>query len=89
MRLVQVQEPIKVVHTARTFVPQTFTWRSRQHHVWKIDGVKAERIGHAQGAAHRRVFSIQTHRGMRCSISYNEMKKRWRLETMNTKGAST
>ena len=89
MRLVQVQEPIHVTDVAaRTFVPQTFTWRARQHQVWKIDGVKDERIDRAEGPALRRVFSIRTHTGMRCSISYDELRKRWRMETVNPKGVS-
>ena len=89
MRLVQVQEPIHVTDVAaRTFVPQTFTWRARQHQVWKIDGVKDERIDRAEGPALRRVFRIRTNTGMRCSISYDELRKRWRMETVNPKGVS-
>jgi hypothetical protein len=88
MRLVQVQEPIHVIYAARTFVPKTFTWRARQHQVRKIDGVKDERIERAKGPVIRRVFRIQTHTGMRCSISYDELRRRWRMETVNPKGES-
>ena len=88
MRLVQVQEPIRVTHTARPFVPQTFTWRARQHQVWKIDGVKNERIEHAHGSVIRSVFRIRTNSGMRCSISYDDLRKRWLMETVNPKGES-
>ncbi len=86
MRLVKVQEPIRVVHSARSRMPKSFTWRTRQHQVWKIDGFKQESIDRAQGLAKRRVYRVQTYSGLRCSLSYDEARNRWRIETISPKG---
>jgi hypothetical protein len=86
MRLLQVQEPIYRVHSSRSLVPQAFIWRTRQHRVRKIDEVKDEMIERAQGSAIRRIYRLQTHTGMRCSISYDERRQYWRMETVHPKG---
>jgi hypothetical protein len=86
MKLVQVQEPIHVIHSSRTFVPQAFTWRARRYRVWKVDRVKDERIESLRGSADRRVFQIRTHRGLQCSISYDGLRKRGQIESVNPKG---
>ena len=86
MRLVKVQEPIRVVHASGSYVPQTFTWRAREHRVWKVEAVKDESIDRADGPLKRRIFQIRTHSGMQCSISFSELRKRWRLETIHPKG---
>jgi hypothetical protein len=89
MSLVQVREPIRVTHASNAKVPHTFTWRARQHRIWKIEGVKDEKIERAQGLAYRRLFQIRTERGMRCSISYDGHRNRWRMEAVISKGGSS
>lgn len=86
MRLVQVREPIRVVQSSGSVVPEAFTWRARQHRIWKVDGVTDELKEQAQGLVNCRIFQIRTHGGLRCSISYDEFRKYWRLETIIPQG---
>ncbi len=86
MKLVQVYEPIQVNRSPRSILPQSFTWRARSHRVWKIDRVLEQSVERLRGPAKRRVYQIRTHRGLRCSISHDEQRNRWLLETVNAGG---
>ena len=86
MRLLEVGEPITVVHTGHSSLPQAFTWRAQQHRVWKIETFQDERVERAQGIVNRRVIKLRTHTGMRCSISYDEGKGRWRMDAVHPGG---
>jgi hypothetical protein len=82
MRYLQVHEPISVVRLKYAHFPQAFTWRARQHRVWKIEQLSDERFEQFGGLTHRRIFKVQTHTGLRCSISFDERRGRWRMESV-------
>jgi hypothetical protein len=83
MRLMQVHEPIRAVRCSYEHIPEAFTWRARQHRVWKIETFHDERLEQLGGVTHRRIFKLQTHTGLRCSISYDAQRGRWRMESIH------
>lgn len=86
MRRLWVSEPIRVIHSPEAFVPKSFTWRAQEHRVWKVEAVQDERIERMRGAVNRKVYKVRTHRGMRCSISYDELRKRWQIDSVSLQG---
>jgi hypothetical protein len=82
MRSLQVHEPIRVVHSEYEQFPQAFTWRARQHRVWKIEQLTEKGFDNFDGLTRRRIFKVQTHTGLRCSISYDERRDRWSMESV-------
>lgn len=87
MRLLQVHEPIRVSQTQNSLVPKAFTWRAQQHRVRVIEGFQDERIELVEGMVNRRTYRLRTHTGLRCSISYDERRQLWRIDSIHPKGA--
>ena len=87
MRAYQVQEPIKVVQADYAAVPKAFTWRARQHRVWKVEALRDEWLDRAQGNSRRKVYHVRTHKGLSCSISFDEERGKWQMETVHARGA--
>ena len=86
MRLLHVHEPIRVSQSPQTLVPKAFTWRARQHRVRVIESFQDERIELMHGMVNRRTYKLRTHTGLRCSISYDERRQLWRMESVHPKG---
>lgn len=86
MRLLQVHEPIRVSQSEKALVPKAFTWRAKQHRVRVIESFQDERIELVQGMVIRRTYKLRTHTGMHCSISYDERRQLWRMESVHPKG---
>jgi hypothetical protein len=83
MRMLAVHEPISVKRSQHSHAPMAFTWRTRQHRVRVIEGFNDEIIELAQGMVNRRTYRLRTHTGLRCSISYDEHRELWRMESVH------
>jgi hypothetical protein len=86
MRAYQVQEPIKVVKADCAPVPKAFTWRARQYRVWRVEALRDEWLNRAQGYSRRTVYHVRTHKGLSCSISFDEERGRWQMEAVHARG---
>jgi hypothetical protein len=86
MRMIHVHEPIKVRQSNHSSAPLAFTWRRQQHKVRSIEGFTDEAIQQPRGAIIRRIYRVRTHTGMRCSVSYDEGRQIWRLDSVRTQG---
>lgn len=86
MRLMHVYEPISVRLSSRSPVPAAFTWRKQHHRVRVIEGVADDGITQLEGTVLRRTYKLRTYTGMRCSVSYDERKQTWRLDSVRAQG---
>lgn len=86
MRLIHVNEPISVRLSNQSPVPAAFTWRRQHHRVRLIEGVTDLGVKQSDGVVIRRTYKLRTYTGMRCSVSYDERKQTWRLESVRAQG---
>ncbi len=86
MRLMHVHEPIRVRLSRHSPVPATFTWRSQHHRVRVVESIADDEVKQSDGIIVRRTFKLRTYTGMQCSVTFDERRQTWRLDSVRAQG---